>query len=65
MRISKSTFPVLFLLLSSSLLLLVSPPAPAQVPRGDVYLGYTRAGNNTFYSGVGGLNGWDGALHVK
>jgi hypothetical protein len=63
--ISKSIFPVFILLLSSALLLLVSPPARAQVPKGDVYLGYTRTGNDTFYPGVGGLNGWDGALHVK
>jgi hypothetical protein len=65
MQISKSIFPVFFLALASSLLLCVSPPARAQVPKGDVYLGYTRTGNDTFYPGVGGLNGWDGALHVK
>jgi hypothetical protein len=65
MRFSKSIFPVFILLLTSSLLLFASLPARAQVPRGDVYLGYTRTGNNAFYPGVGGLNGWDGALHVK
>jgi len=64
MRISKSIFPVFFLLLSS-FLLPVSPPARAQVPKGDVYLGYTRTGNNTFYAGAGGLNGWEGAFHLK
>jgi hypothetical protein len=46
-------------------LLLFAPVAMAQVPKGDVYLGYSRTGNNTFYANAGGLNGWEGALHVK
>jgi len=64
MWISKSILHVLFLS-SASLLFLVLPAAGAQVPKGDVYLGYTRAGNDTFYAGSGGLNGWDGAFHLK
>jgi len=31
----------------------------------DVFLGYSRMGANDFYPNVGGLNGWDGAMHVK
>ena len=62
---SKSKLPVCLLLLSSSMLLCVSARAQGRVPKGDVYLGFTRTGNDTFYSGVGGLNGWEGALHVK
>jgi len=37
----------------------------AQIPKGDVYLGYSRTGTDTFYSNVGGLNGWELAGHIK
>lgn len=30
----------------------------------DVFLGYTRSGNDTFYANTGGLNGWDAALFL-
>ena len=30
----------------------------------DVFLGYSRTANDTFYQGAGGLNGWNGALHI-
>jgi hypothetical protein len=30
----------------------------------DVFFGYSRTGNDTFYRGTGGLNGWEGALHI-
>ncbi len=35
--------------------------------KGDISLGYTRTGNDTFYAGAGGLNGWDfdGQVHWK
>jgi hypothetical protein len=33
--------------------------------KGDAYLGYTRTGNDPFYLGTGGLNGWDAAAHVS
>jgi hypothetical protein len=65
MRISKLIFSVCFLLVSSSVPFLNSSLAGAQVPKGDVYVGFSRTGNDTFYSGAGGLNGWEGALHVK
>lgn len=53
-------------LLSILFILILSASAVhAQIPKGDVYLGYTRTGTDTFYAGAGGLNGWEGALHVK
>lgn len=64
----KNSKPVLyaFIIVASSLLLpSFDPAAQGQVPKGDVYLGYSRTGTDTFYSNVGGLNGWEGALHIK
>lgn len=39
--------------------------AHALGPKGDVFLGYSRLGNDAFYPNVGGLNGWEGAMQVK
>jgi hypothetical protein len=30
----------------------------------DAYLGYSRLGSDAFYSNVGGLNGWNAAVHI-
>ena len=30
----------------------------------DAFVGYSRLGSNAFYPHVGGLNGWEGALHI-
>ena len=30
----------------------------------DAFIGYSRLGSNAFYPHVGGLNGWEGALHI-
>lgn len=46
------------LLVASSILIGFSPDAHA-AGKGDISLGYSRTGNNTFYPNVGGLNGWD------
>ncbi len=40
-------------------------PARALGPSVDVFLGYSRLGTDVFYPNVGGLNGWNGAMHVK
>jgi len=40
-------------------------PARALGPSVDVFLGYSRLGSDAFYPNVGGLNGWNGAMHVK
>jgi hypothetical protein len=54
----------LFLLFPAFLLTGV-PSTQAQIPKGDVFLGYSRTGADTFYSGVGGLNGWEATGHLK
>jgi hypothetical protein len=46
----------------------LSLPTPARAAsKGDVFFGYSRTGNNTFYPNVGGLNGWelDGQVRWK
>ena len=30
----------------------------------DAFIGYSRLGSDAFYPHVGGLNGWEGALHI-
>jgi hypothetical protein len=39
--------------------------ARALGPKGDAYVGYSRVGSEAFYPNVGGLNGWQAALHIK
>lgn len=45
--------------------LMASARAHGLGPKADVFLGYSRLGNNVFSSGAGSLNGWEGALNVK
>jgi len=46
-------------------MLLSSLPARAvSIRNHDAFLGYSRLGSNAFYPGVGGLNGWNAALHI-
>lgn len=54
---------ILFSLLSA--LMVFASTVHAQIPKGDVYVGYSRTGTDTFYAHAGGLNGWEGALHAK
>lgn len=49
----------------SSLLIFLPAAVVAQIPKGDAYFGFSRTGNDTFYPNVGGLNGWEAALHLK
>jgi len=51
--------------LLSALFLLCAMPAQARVPKGDLYLGYSRLGENAFYPNTEGLNGLEGAAHLK
>jgi hypothetical protein len=53
------------LLIAASILLTLSPAALAQIPKGDVFFGYSRLGSDAFYPNVGGLNGWEAAAHFK
>lgn len=55
-----------FLPIFPFLTLLAFPSAAhAVVPKGDAFLGYSRLGTDAFYVNVGGLNGWEGAFHLK
>ncbi|MFZ0746263.1 MAG: hypothetical protein WAM85_17780 [Terracidiphilus sp.] len=65
MPILHRLIPRLLLLISLSILLPFSPAAHAQVPKGDLFFGYSRTGSDTFYPNVGGLNGWEGTAHFK
>jgi len=50
--------------LFSCALLAIAPSAGAQLRNHDAFFGYSRTGTDTFYSNVGGLNGWEAALHI-
>ncbi len=59
MGITRKTSSNVFFFALLLLFFSVSSRAHASGPGGDVFLGYSRLGNDTFYSHVGGLNGWD------
>ena len=46
------------------LFLLAAAPAHA-LPKCDVAAGFSRLGSDAFYPNVGGLSGWQGAMHCK
>jgi hypothetical protein len=53
--------------ISGLILFLASAAAPAtaaSLRNHDAFLGYSRLGHDAFYPNVGGLNGWEGALHI-
>ncbi|HUX45978.1 MAG TPA: hypothetical protein VMV57_14610 [Terracidiphilus sp.] len=53
------------LVLSLGALCLAALPARAQLPKGDLFFGYSRTGNDAFYPNVGGLNGWEASGYLK
>jgi hypothetical protein len=53
------------LLVFSPILFSLPPAAQAQVPKGDLFFGYSRTGNDTFYPNVGGLSGWEAIATSK
>ncbi len=55
---------LVLLLLVSCGLLAAAPAASAQLRNHDAFFGYSRLGSDAFYPNVGGLNGWEGALHI-
>ena len=65
MPIPQRLFRISFLLACSAILLSAAPAALAQIPKGDVFFGYSRLGSDAFYPNVGGLNGWEAAAHFK
>ena len=65
MPIPPRQFSAGFLLASSFMLLACCTPAYAQIPKGDVFLGFSRTGSDTFYPNVGALNGWEAGGYLK
>jgi hypothetical protein len=63
--ISRPVLCAVVLLFSSLISLSFTSPAQVQIPKGDVYLGLSRTGAGTFYSNVGELKGWEGAMHIE
>ena len=55
----------LFSLLATVVLLLAGAAAHAQLPKGDIFFGYSRLGSDAFYPNVGGLNGWEATGHIR
>jgi hypothetical protein len=53
------------LLVLPVVLLLSAPAAHAQIPKGDIFFGFSRTGSDTFYPNVGGLNGWEAGAYLK
>jgi hypothetical protein len=64
MPISRRSFRTL-LVLSLSAFGLLAMPAIAQIPKGDLYAGFSRIGNDTFYPNAGHLNGWEASGHLN
>jgi len=53
------------LLIASIVCILPTAPVHAVSLRNhDAFIGYSRLGSDAFYPNVGGLNGWEGALHI-
>jgi hypothetical protein len=55
-------FVVPFVVLST--LLACTRPANSQLRNHDAFFGYSRTGSDAFYTGTGGLNGWEAALQI-
>jgi hypothetical protein len=60
-----SSFRTCIRISAALLLFVVATNAHALGPKGDIYLGYSRLGSNTFEPTNGGLNGLEGAAHLK
>ena len=41
------------------------PESQAQLPKGDLFLGYSRTSSDVFYPNTAGLNGWEGSGSFK
>jgi hypothetical protein len=62
--VRRSLLRLNLLLVCSCILLAFSTSAGAQLRNHDAFFGYSRLGSDAFYPNVGGLNGWEGALHI-
>jgi hypothetical protein len=56
---SAALFAVILCLISGS-----APAMAVSLRNHDAFVGYSRLGHDAFYPNVGGLNGWEGALHI-
>jgi hypothetical protein len=65
MRIVRRIHAVLLSTSCAAVLLAFPLAARAVGPSGDVYLGFSRLGSSVDYPEAGGLNGWEGAVHLK
>jgi hypothetical protein len=65
MLMQQRVFRVLLMVLFFAGSLIPASRAGAQVPRGDVFFGYSRAGSNLFYPNEPALNGWEATGSVK
>ncbi len=54
-----------YLLFACLLVFAALPVAQAQIPKGDLFFGFSRTGSDVFYPNVGGLNGWEAAGSLK
>jgi hypothetical protein len=65
MQIPRRLLSVFLPVLLLAFLVSFAPSARALGPKADAFVGYSRVGADAFYPNVGGLNGWQAALHVK
>lgn len=63
MMIRRHSFPVSVCLLIA--IFVFGHAREAHAAKGDVFFGYSRTGSDIFYPNTGGLNGWQGAVHVR
>jgi hypothetical protein len=54
----------ILILVAACIFLAPARSASAQLRNHDAFLGYSRLGSDAFYPNVGGLNGWEAALHI-
>jgi hypothetical protein len=52
------------LFLSISVGFLATSAVAQSLHNSDAYFGYSRLGTDTFYPNIGGLNGWNAAVHI-
>ncbi len=64
MPMLRRTHLACFLAFVFFLVLVIGLQAHALGPKGDAFVGYSRSGSDAFYPNTGGLNGWEGALHI-
>ena len=54
----------ILILVAACILFAPLPLVAASLRNHDAFIGYSRLGSNAFYPNVGGLNGWEGSLHI-